>query len=75
MKAEDLRTKNVDELNQQMRELLEEQFKLRMQHGAGQLSKTNGLRQVRKDIARIKTILGQLSQASQATEAVKGETA
>jgi len=75
MKAEDLRTKNVDELNQQMRELLEEQFKIRMQHGAGQLPKTSGLRQVRRDIARVKTILEQLRQASQATEAVKGEIA
>lgn len=71
MKAEELRTKTIDELNQQLKDLLEEQFKLRMQHGSGQLVNTSGLRRVRKDIARVKTTLGQ---ASKATE-VKGETA
>ena len=66
MKAEDLRTKSVDELNEQLKELLQEQFKIRMQHGAGQLTNTNGLRQARRDIARVKTILGQHRNADQA---------
>ncbi len=75
MKAEDLRTKSVDELNQQLKELLEEQFKIRMQHGAGQLVDTSGMRRVRKDIARVKTILGQHRRADQSAPAANGETA
>ncbi len=75
MKAEDLRTKSVDELNQQLRELLEEQFKIRMQHGAGQLVNTSGMRRVRKEIARVKTILGQHRDADQPTATAIGETA
>jgi len=74
MKAEDLRIKSVDELKQQLKELLEEQFKIRMQHGAGQLVNTSGLRRVRKDIARVKTILGQQSDADQPAVG-EGETA
>ncbi len=75
MKAEDLRTKNVDELKQQMQELLQEQFKMRMQHGAGQLVNTSELRRVRKDIARVQTILRQQRAAAQANDAVEGEVA
>lgn len=75
MKAEELRTKNVDELNQQLKDLLEEQFKMRMQHGAGQLVNTSGLRRVRRDIARVRTVLGQHRGAAQAKPAVEGETA
>lgn len=75
MKAEDLRTKNVDELNQQLKELLDEQFKMRMQHGSGQLVNTSGLRRVRKDIARVKTILGQHRGAGRKPAAVEGEQA
>ncbi len=74
MKAEDLRTKSVDELNEQLKELLQDQFKMRMQHGAGQLTNTNGLRQVRRDIARVKTILGQHRSVDQGAK-VEGETA
>ena len=74
MKAEDLRTKSVDELNQQLQELLQDQFKMRMQHGAGQLVKTNGLRQVRRDIARVKTILGQ-QRKNAGSDAATGEAA
>lgn len=74
MKAEDLRTKSVDELNEQLKELLQDQFKMRMQHGAGQLTNTYGLRQVRRDIARVKTILGQHRSVDQDAK-VEGETA
>ena len=57
MKANDLRNKSVDELNQDHLALLEQQFKLRMKKASGQLSKTHELGAVRRDIARVKTIL------------------
>ena len=57
MKAEELNNKTNDELNQQLTDLLAEQFKLRMQHGSGQLTNSSSLRRVRRDIARVKTVL------------------
>lgn len=57
MKAQDLRTKSVEELNDELVNLLGEQFKLRMQTAAGQLQQTHQAKQVRRDIARVKTIL------------------
>ena len=57
MKAQELRNKNTDELKQQLNELLAEQFKLRMQHGTGQLPNASRLRTVRRDIARVHTIM------------------
>ena len=57
MKASELREKSVEELNNQQRELLEEQFKQRMKLASGQLSQTHQLGKVRRDIARVKTIL------------------
>ena len=51
MKAQDLRTKSVEELNAELVNLLGEQFKLRMQTATGQLQQTH------RDIARVKTIL------------------
>ena len=57
MKAQDLRTKSVEELNNELVNLLGEQFKLRMQTATGQLQQTHQAKQVRRDIARIKTIL------------------
>ena len=59
MKASELREKSVDELKQQKLELLEQQFKLRMQKASGQLSRTHELGNVRRDIARVNTILNQ----------------
>lgn len=56
MKAQDLRTKSVEELNNELVNLLGEQFKLRMQTATGQLQ-THQAKQVRRDIARVKTIL------------------
>ncbi|GAA6184873.1 50S ribosomal protein L29 [Aliiglaciecola sp. 3_MG-2023] len=56
MKAE-LKAKNVEELNAELLNLLREQFNLRMQHSTGQLEKTDQLRKVRRNIARVKTIL------------------
>ena len=57
MKVEDLRQKTVDELNQQVLDLHKEAFNLRFQRASGQLENTSMVRQVRRDIARIKTIL------------------
>ena len=57
MKAQDLRTKSVEELNNELVNLLGEQFKLRMQTATGQLQQTHQAKLVRRDIARVKTIL------------------
>ncbi|TGG90176.1 50S ribosomal protein L29 [Natronospirillum operosum] len=57
MKANDIREKSVEELNKQLLELLHDQFKYRMQKATGQLAQTHLLGQVRKDIARVKTVL------------------
>lgn len=57
MKATDLREKSVDQLKEVQLELLEQQFKLNMQKGSGQLTQTHQLGQVRRDIARVKTML------------------
>ncbi|HEX6103568.1 MAG TPA: 50S ribosomal protein L29 [Alphaproteobacteria bacterium] len=57
MKAEELRGKSPDELKTQLLELKKEAFNLRFQRASGQLENTARVRQVRRDIARIKTIL------------------
>jgi len=59
MKASDLKGRTVDELQAELIKQRAEQFKLRMQKTTGQLNQTHLLRQVRKDIARIKTVLTQ----------------
>jgi large subunit ribosomal protein L29 len=56
-KADDFRAKTADELGDQMTKLKKEQFNLRFQRANGQLEKTNRIRQVRKDIARIATVM------------------
>ncbi|MGC9423663.1 MULTISPECIES: 50S ribosomal protein L29 [Vibrio] len=57
MKAQDLREKSVEELNSELLSLLKEQFNLRMQAATGQLQQTHTLKAVRRDIARVKTVL------------------
>ena len=57
--ATDLRLKTDDELSQQLLGLKKEQFNLRFQKASGQLENTARVREVRRDIARIKTILGE----------------
>jgi large subunit ribosomal protein L29 len=59
MKASELRQKSQDELNTTLSELLKEQFNLRMQQGTGQLSRPSRMKEVRKDIARIKTLMNE----------------
>ncbi|QLE83862.1 MULTISPECIES: 50S ribosomal protein L29 [Shewanella] len=57
MKASELTEKSVEELNAELLGLLREQFNLRMQHATGQLSQTHQLKIVRRNIARVKTII------------------
>ncbi len=64
MKAADLRTKTPDELTDTLMGLRKEQFNLRFQKASGQLENTARARQVRRDIARLKTVLRNLQQAA-----------
>jgi large subunit ribosomal protein L29 len=64
MKAEQLRGRTPDELTDELMKLRREQFNLRFQRASGQLENTARVRQVRRDIARIKTVLRQLDTAS-----------
>ncbi|MFT3759525.1 50S ribosomal protein L29 [Thauera sp.] len=57
MKATELRAKSADELNTELVELLKAQFSLRMQHATQQLGNTSQIGKVRRDIARVRTIL------------------
>jgi large subunit ribosomal protein L29 len=57
MKAKELREKSVDELEKELLELLKAQFSLRMQIATQQLNNTSQPRKVRRDIARIRTLL------------------
>ncbi|MCB1615245.1 MAG: 50S ribosomal protein L29 [Pseudomonadales bacterium] len=57
MNISELKDKSVSELNAELLKQREEQFKLRMRLSTGQLGQTHLLRQVRRDIARIKTVL------------------
>ncbi|CDZ95665.1 MULTISPECIES: 50S ribosomal protein L29 [Pseudomonadaceae] len=59
MKANELREKSAQQLNEQLLELLRDQFNLRMQKATGQLGQSHLLSQVRRDIARVKTVLNQ----------------
>jgi large subunit ribosomal protein L29 len=63
MKATELRDKSVEDLGKELMGLLREQFNLRMQKGTGQLSKTHRVGQVRREIARVKTILNEKAKA------------
>ena len=63
MKASDVRSKTADELKDQLVDLKKEQFNLRFQRATQQLEKPARMREVRRDIARIKTILGQKNAA------------
>ena len=63
MKASDVRAKTADELKDQLVDLKKEQFNLRFQRATQQLEKPARVREVRRDIARIKTILGEKNAA------------
>ncbi|EGY52494.1 50S ribosomal protein L29 [Neisseria shayeganii 871] len=57
MKSKELNNKSVEQLQADLLDLLKAQFGLRMQHATGQLTQVSELKKVRRDIARIKTIL------------------
>ena len=57
MKASELRTKSVDELNKELLDMLKAQFGLRMQLATQQLSNTSQMSKVRRDIARVRTLI------------------
>jgi large subunit ribosomal protein L29 len=64
MKAANVRGKTRDELQDQLLQLKKEQFNLRFQKATGQLENTARVREVRRDIARIKTILAETGRAA-----------
>jgi large subunit ribosomal protein L29 len=64
MEASDLRAKTLDELKDQLARLRKEAFNLRFQAASGQLENTSRRRAVRRDIARVKTILGERRRAA-----------
>jgi large subunit ribosomal protein L29 len=66
MKASDTRALTVDQLGDQLATLKKEQFNLRFQKATGQLEKTARVKEVRRDIARIKTIARQKAAVSKA---------
>ena len=59
MKATELREKSAEQLNEQLLTLLRDQFNLRMQKATGQLGQSHLLKQTKRDIARVKTVLNQ----------------
>ncbi|OYR22960.1 50S ribosomal protein L29 [Brucella thiophenivorans] len=66
MKAADVRAKSLDQITEELGSLKKEQFNLRFQKATGQLEKTARVKQVRRDIARIKTIARQKAAESKA---------
>jgi large subunit ribosomal protein L29 len=64
MNASELRQKSVDELKQELLALLREQFNLRMQKATAQATKPHLFRQVRRNIARVKMVLGEKAKQS-----------
>ena len=69
MKAQELREKDVDALNTELSEFLTQQFKLRMQRSSGQMSQNHQFKAVRRDIARVQTVLNEKRQAASGDKA------
>ncbi len=69
MKVTDLRTQTPDELIENLLQLKKEQFNLRFQQASGQLENTARKRQVRRDIAKIQTVMAERNRAEAAAEA------
>ena len=59
MKATEMRSKSQLELEQELHDLLKEQFTLRMQQGSSQLARPDQVKKVRKNIARVKTVMNE----------------
>ena len=72
MRANELREKSVEELQTQLQDLYKDQFNYRMQNGSGQLGQVHLVSEVRKDIARVKTLITEKQSAEkQSTETQK----
>ncbi len=69
MKANELRQKSSAELAEELLQLRREQFNLRMQQAIGQLARSDQYRRVRKDIARVKTVMNEQEKSQQKIEA------
>jgi large subunit ribosomal protein L29 len=67
MNANAMRDKTVSDLQQELDGLLREQFNLRMQKGTGQLSRPDQVKKVRRNIARVKTIMSEKARAGDAS--------
>ena len=70
MNARELKEKSVDELNVELVELRKEQFNLRMQRATAQTEQSHTLKNVRRDIARVKTVLNQKTKSNATAEGV-----
>ncbi|MCK0515039.1 50S ribosomal protein L29 [Anaerobiospirillum sp. NML120448] len=66
MKASELRAKSVEELKTELNDLQREQFNLRFQHKLNQLGQTDNIRKVRRNIARVNTVLSEKLRAQSA---------
>jgi len=67
MNATELREKSIAELNEELHGLLREQFNLRMQQGTGQLARPDQMKKVRRNIARVKTVMNEKAKAGDAS--------
>jgi large subunit ribosomal protein L29 len=65
MKANELKGKSPQELRDALHDLLKEQFNLRMQQGTGQLSRPHLMKDVRRNIARVKTVMNEQKKAGE----------
>ena len=61
MNVNEMKSKTVVDLRDELKDLLQEQFKLRMQKGMGQMTNIHELRRLRRDIARVKTVMTEKS--------------
>ena len=64
MEAAELKNKSLEELNEELVALRREQFNLRMQQATGELAQNHQHRRVRRDIARVKTVLSELQRSA-----------
>jgi large subunit ribosomal protein L29 len=64
MKVSELRAKSAADLNKELNELLKAQFSLRMQLATQQLNNTSEIKKVRRDIARVRTLIGEKAKQS-----------
>ncbi|MEZ5954459.1 MAG: 50S ribosomal protein L29 [Hyphomonas sp.] len=65
-RLDDIKAKNADQLKDELVKLKKEQFNLRFQAATGQLEKTSRVSEVRRDIARVKTVMREQAQAGKA---------